>query len=382
MNPSVTLPTITAIGSTCGMPGIGLRRWRVCVWVFPLLNVGFFWYPGKGVVDTQRRECGMGASGAAGDVLQPPELGRPASVVVNNVNIARININVRNYAYADRAIVVPQNNFYRVNNYRDVRVTNINVTTIINNYRAAPVVNNTVINNYSTNNQRYNYTNAKVNEKPHNTVINRIQQNETIIRGGRKENAVVLEQQMKRLPEGRINREARIEQPRITDRIVPAGDVNKPRSEVKFEQKQIRGPGKGGPQVPPERVGGPRAEPGQPVAKPERVAPPQAGAPQQPGARTRTDEARATSRAGTPAVTAFGETALRRRSRWLNLLRLHKLHRSSLSHDPNAWHHRKQEHLSSPQRDQNSVRLSPEDPTVPRRTRDTTAASPRSPCKT
>ena len=71
-------------------------------------------------------------------------------MVVTNVNIAQININVRNYAYANRAIVVPQNDFYRVNNYRNVRVTNVNSTTIINNYRAAPVVNNTVINNYTT----------------------------------------------------------------------------------------------------------------------------------------------------------------------------------------------------------------------------------------
>ena len=72
------------------------------------------------------------------------------AVVVNNVNITQININVRNYAYANRAIVVNQNNFYRVNNYKNVRMTNINRTTIINNYRAAPVVNNTVINNYTT----------------------------------------------------------------------------------------------------------------------------------------------------------------------------------------------------------------------------------------
>ena len=251
----------------------------------PLLNVGFFWYPG--------RVSWIHSGGNVGWVpLAPRETyysrrnwGGPHLVVVNNANIARININVRYYAYADHAVIVPQNNLYRVNNYRDVRVPNLNVTTIINNYRAAPVLSNAVISNYSTNNQRYNYTNAKVNEKPHNIVINRIRQNETIIRGGRKENAVVLEQQMKRLPEGRINREARIEQPRITDRIVPAGDANKPRSEVKFEQKQIRGPGKGGPQAPPERVGGPRAEPGQPVPRPERVAPPQAGAPQQPGAR-------------------------------------------------------------------------------------------------
>ena len=167
------------------------------------------------------------------------------TVVVTNVNIAQININVRNYAYANHAIVVTQNNFYRVNNYRNVRVTNINSTTIINNYRAAPVVNNTVINNYTTNKQRYNYTNVTVNEKPHNTVINRIQHNETIIRGARKENAAVVQEQAKSIKEGKVNREARIEPPKSTNYIVPANEVNRPKSEIKLQQREIKGGGRG-----------------------------------------------------------------------------------------------------------------------------------------
>ena len=125
-------------------------------------------------------------------------------LVVTNINVAQISINVGNYAYANHAVVVPQNDFYRVNNYRDVRVTNINRTTIINNYRAAPVVNNTVINNYTTNKQRYNYTNVTVEEKPHNTVINRIQQNETIIQRSKKENAAVVQQQVRSTKRGRL----------------------------------------------------------------------------------------------------------------------------------------------------------------------------------
>ena len=123
-------------------------------------------------------------------------------VVVTKSNFGQINIHPRNYAYANRAIVVPQKDFYRVNNYRDVRVTNVDRTTIIKDYRAAPVVNNTVIKNYTTDKQRYNYTNVKVNEKPHNTVINRIQQNETIIHEGRKEKASLLQERVKSHPGG------------------------------------------------------------------------------------------------------------------------------------------------------------------------------------
>jgi hypothetical protein len=147
-----------------------------------------------------------------------------------------------------------------VNNYRNVRETNVNRTTIINNYLAAPVVNNTVINNYTTNKQRYNYTEVTVKEKPHNTVINRIEHNETIIKGGKKENAVVVQERVKSIPEGKVNRDARIEAPKVTNYIVPAGDVNRPKSEIKLQQKEIKTSGK------PVK----REKPG---AQPERVAP-------------------------------------------------------------------------------------------------------------
>jgi hypothetical protein len=251
----------------------------------PLLNIGFFWYPGRVSWIHSGPYVGWVPLAPRETYYSHRNWGGPHVVVVNNVNITRININVRNYAYADHAIVVPQNNFYRVNNYRNVRVTSVSSATIINNYRAAPVINNTVINNYSTNNQRYNYTTAKVNEKPHSTVINRIQQNDTIIREGKKENAVVLEQQVKKLPEGRIDRQARIEQPKMTNRIVPAADVNKPKSEVKFEQREIGGPARGGPQVSPAGAGRPAqqpTEPSQPGKQQERVAPARPGQQPQP----------------------------------------------------------------------------------------------------
>ena len=226
----------------------------------PLLDVGFYWYPGRVSWIHTGTYVGWVPLAPRETYYSYRNWGGPHAVVVNNVNITQININVRNYTYVNRAIVVNQNNFYGVNNYTNVRVTNINRTTIINNYRAAPVVNNTVINNYTTNNQRYNYTNVTVKEKPHNTVVNRIQQNETIIQKGRKENAAVLQQQVKSIKEGRVNREVRIEQPKTTNYIVPASEVNRPKSEIKLQQREIKTSGKPGEQE-------------KPVARPERVGP-------------------------------------------------------------------------------------------------------------
>ena len=211
----------------------------------PLLDVGFFWNPGRVSWIHPGAYVGWVPLAPRETYYSHRHWGGPHAVVVNNVNITQINVNIRNYAYANQAVVVKQNDFYRVNNYRDVRVINVNRTTLINDYRAAPVVNNTVIKNYTTDKQRYNYTNVKVNEKPHNTVIKRIQQNQTIIHEGRKEKASVLQERVKSIPEGKFNREARIEAPKVTNYIVPAGEVNRPKSEIKLQQKEIKVRGEG-----------------------------------------------------------------------------------------------------------------------------------------
>ncbi len=254
---------------------------------FPLLDVGFYWYPGRVSWIHTGSYVGWVPLAPRETYYSHRNWGGPHAVVVNNVNINQININIGNYAYVNRAIVVDQNNFHRVNNYTKVRVSNIKPATLVNNYRAAPIVNNTVINNYTTSKQRYNYTNAKVNEKPHNTVIKRIQQNETIIREGKKERGSAVQERVKSVPEGKVNREARIEAPKVTNYIVPAGEVNRPKSEVKLLQKEIknRGEGKAG-----ARSGvAPKTEqkPAQPVARPERVAPAKATREEKPKQSTR-----------------------------------------------------------------------------------------------
>jgi len=255
----------------------------------PLLGVGFFWYPGRVSWIYTGLYVGWVPLAPRETYYSHRPWGGPHAVVVNNINITQININVQNYAYANHAVVVNQNNFYRVNNYRDVRVTNINRTTIINNYHAAPVVNNTVINNYTTDKQRYNYANVTVNEKPHNTVINRIQQNEAITQRSKKENAAVLQQQVRSIREGNVNREARIEPPKTTNYIVPANEVNRPKSEIKLQQKEIKSAGRGVPPAQPAQVVVPQyvapARPGQAkqVVVPQHVAPAQ---PENPGQAT------------------------------------------------------------------------------------------------
>ncbi len=236
----------------------------------PILDTDFFWSPGRVSWIHSGAYVGWVPLAPRETYYSYHRWGGPHDVVVTKSNFGQFNLNPRNYAYANRAIVVPRADFYRVSNYRDVRVTKVDRASIIKDYRMAPVVNNTVIDNYTKIKQRYNYTNVKVNEKPHNTVINRIQKNEAIIHGGREEKASLLQERVKGLPEGRINREARIEAPRVTNYIVPASEVNRPKSEIKLQQKEIKRSGEGTAVTRP----GVAVKPGQqPAARPERVAP-------------------------------------------------------------------------------------------------------------
>jgi hypothetical protein len=192
-------------------------------------------------------------------------------VRVTNINITQININTRNYAYARHAVIVPQHNFYTVNNYRPVRVTNINNTTIINNYRAAPVVNNTVIKDYSTIRQRHNFADIQVREKPHKAVTERIVTNQRIIKEGKIEKASVMDQQVKSIKEGKINRDVRIQQPKVTNYVVPADEVNRPKSELKLQQKEIKRRAAREPKEGQEQSVKPSAKPDRPSTKPGRI---------------------------------------------------------------------------------------------------------------
>ena len=210
----------------------------------PFLDVGFNWNPGR--VSWIHRDAYVGWV-----PLAPREryyghrsYGDRFGIVVTGADF-HVSLTIGSFAYAGQAVVIRQQDYWRDNDYRKVRVRNINNTTIINNYYAAPVVNNTVINNYSTNNHRYDYTNAVVSQKPHNTVLRRIELNDTTIRQGKREKAVEIKKRMTTIRKGQPNREARIEQPKVTNYMVSSKEVNRPKSEVKFQQKQIKGKDKG-----------------------------------------------------------------------------------------------------------------------------------------
>jgi hypothetical protein len=207
----------------------------------PVLDVGFAWCPGRVAWIHHGSYVGWVPLAPYETYYSHHHWGGSHTVAVTDAGIGRITLDVSRYAYADHAVVVSRNNFYGVNDYRNVRITNINSTTIINTYHTAPVVDNTVVDNYTAMKQRYNYSNVTINEKPHISVVNQIQRNRDIVARAGRESATTLQQQVKTARFGKINHEARIPQPTTRNYVVPAAQASRPISQIQWQQREVKG---------------------------------------------------------------------------------------------------------------------------------------------
>ncbi len=262
---------------------------RVGVNLGPFLPIPFGWYPGR---------VGWIYSGLnVGWIpLAPFETyyGRrpwgPRTLVVNNINITNININ--RYQYINRAVIVNQKNLYRVNNYENVRIANINRNSIKNDYRAAPVIDSRVIPNYNNLSDRYNLTNVKVEHKPHDMVVDRIRRNEQLGKQAGDINANGIRRDVAAMQPGKPSPDARIGAPRISDKLVRENEANKPLTDLQLPQRDLKARAKppseiaagqtlapgGSPGMPADGAlpGRPR-QPGSPSDDAQRVRPPRPG---------------------------------------------------------------------------------------------------------
>ena len=140
------------------------------------------------------------------------------------VGLPGISINIGGLAWLGHAVIVPHGHFYGGHGYGGVRVTNINRTTIINNYNTSPVVNNRVISNYNTLGAKYAVTNTAVTNRPAPGVVNRIQRNQDI---ARRTGAGITAQSVTRgvngARAGTLQRTAAVDPPRVTSKMSTAG---------------------------------------------------------------------------------------------------------------------------------------------------------------
>jgi hypothetical protein len=209
---------------------------------------------------------------------------------------AVVGLTIKTLAYLNHAVLVPQNDFYGVNNYDRVRVTNVNRTTIINNYQAAPVVNTTIIKNIPDR-SRYTFSDVRVADKPHQSVLKRIERNQAIAKEeGARVNARSLRQNITRSQPAALPTQTRVLAPKVTNRIVPITQVNQPASEIEFKPRDLKERPK---RVQPRNPG----MAGQPAVEPVKDVP------GQPGDKARRGDARQAPESDEPAKSSGDKTA-------------------------------------------------------------------------
>ncbi len=202
-------------------------------------TVGYGWYPG-------RVSWIYGADNVGWVPLAPYEpyyathYWGPASVAVAAMNLATAVVNLTTLHNLDHAVFVGHRNFWGVDNYRGHVVRNINRTTIINNYHASPIVDRRVIRDFDSRRDRFNFVNRDVAFKPHRTVVERIDQNRRLAERQQRLEARALLRDTRSIRQGTLDQSARIERPRATNRLVSPDSVNKPASEVKFQQRVLK----------------------------------------------------------------------------------------------------------------------------------------------
>jgi hypothetical protein len=120
-------PPVVAVGAHFSHPGLSIR---------------FGWYPGR----VAWIHFGVNVGWVPLAPHEPYYCHRhwgPRTIVVKDVHVT--NIHVGRYVNIDRTVVVKNQDFYRVGSYNDHRVRNVDQKTIVNQYRAAPVIDQKIV---------------------------------------------------------------------------------------------------------------------------------------------------------------------------------------------------------------------------------------------
>jgi hypothetical protein len=204
----------------------------------PRPYAGFYWYPGR----VAWIHFGVYVGWVPLAPWEPYYCYRPwgpRAIVVNNFNITHINVKVNKYRNYKRAVIVRRNNLYNVESYKKVRIRNKNHITIANNFRLAPVVNDRVIRDYSKIKKKHNFTNAKVTQKPHPSVMSRIEKNHLAASARSSFKAKKILHDIRDISSGGISKDAGIKQPKRKQRLVPEDPTNRNGKQAKFQDREI-----------------------------------------------------------------------------------------------------------------------------------------------
>jgi hypothetical protein len=150
-----------------------------------------------------------------------------------------MNIRIDRYRHFNRAVIIDMESFYKMKNYKTVRVRHINSDTLINKYRVAPVVDNRVIRNHKNNVQRYNFTNVRVTRKPDQRLMNKTRKNQLAAKGSPYVKAKESWQNVANTRRAKLGKGDPIQHPRPTTRLALGNKTDKPPRKPKFKEREF-----------------------------------------------------------------------------------------------------------------------------------------------
>lgn len=111
----------------------------------PAFFMSFGWYPGRvgWIYDHHYHHIGWVPLLPREPYYCHHRWGRHSRPVRDH-DSTNVHVNVRNYSYADHAVIIKQSHFRDRNGYNQVRVRNVGHSTIVNNYEAAPLASSIV----------------------------------------------------------------------------------------------------------------------------------------------------------------------------------------------------------------------------------------------
>ena len=205
----------------------------------PSLFLSFSWYPGRVGWLYDDRTIGWVPLAPDEPYYGYRHWGRSTTVIVRDRDY---RIDLSRYRYLDSAIVVPRDRFYGAPRYSPYVERTVNRTVIVNNYRPTTIINNTVIQNFNSDRGRFSAYAGRVERKPHASTLQRIHDNQRIVRERERFNRQGIERDLKRMTSAALPAAptTEVRRPRLSSRMVETGKVDRPFREMSLPQREIK----------------------------------------------------------------------------------------------------------------------------------------------
>ncbi len=204
----------------------------------PRFSISFGWFPGRVGWLHSGPSLGWVPLAPDEDYYAYRPWGR-RTIVIKFGSAARIDT-IR-FRHISEAVIIDRDNFYRGSRYTPHIQRNISRDVIVNNYRPTTVINTTIINNINIDKRRYTYNDIEVHRKPHNTVVNRIEENHSRKRDlGRMDRQGIERALMRVKAKAEPSPKIELQKPSLSTRLVAAEDIAKPLNGIIREKKDFK----------------------------------------------------------------------------------------------------------------------------------------------